>query len=89
MYDLEIGLEEWVCINPFFQINPAVSGDRIIWQDMRSGNADIYMYDTVNRTESAVTTAEGNQTQADISNENTLSGQMTAMALIRYIFMTC
>ena len=27
MYDLEIGLEEWVCINPFFQINPAVSGE--------------------------------------------------------------
>ena len=24
MYDLETGLDRWVCINPFFQINPAV-----------------------------------------------------------------
>ena len=37
MYDLETGLERWVCVNPFIQVHPSVSGERIVWQDMRSG----------------------------------------------------
>jgi len=37
------------------QVSPVISGDRIVWQDEREGNWDIYMYDmSVGRTESAL-----------------------------------
>ena len=64
MYDLETGLERWVCVNPFIQVHPSVSGERIVWQDMRSGKADIYMYDAVSRTESIVASGKGQQNPA-------------------------
>ncbi len=37
MYDLETGHEKWVCINPFFQLNPVVSGER-----MRAYTSELY-----------------------------------------------
>ena len=38
-------------------INPAIYGDRVVWQDNRSGNDDIYMYDIVTSKETQVTTS--------------------------------
>ena len=36
------------------QISPVISGNYIVWQDERSGNSDIYMYDlSAGRTEVA------------------------------------
>ena len=46
---------------PFIQVHPSVSGERIVWQDMRSGKADIYMYDAVSRTESVVANGKSNK----------------------------
>ena len=38
-------------------INPAIYGDRVVWQDNRSGNDDIYMYDIITFKETPVTTS--------------------------------
>ena len=40
---------------------PAIYGDRIVWQDNRNGNLDIYMYDLSTSTEMQITTNESNQ----------------------------
>lgn len=47
--------------------NPDVSGDRVVWQDSRNGNADIYMYDTSTGILTQVTTNTADQTNPKIS----------------------
>jgi PGF-pre-PGF domain-containing protein len=37
--------------------NPAIYGDRMVWEDNRSGNEDIYMYDILTSKETPVTTS--------------------------------
>ena len=38
------------------QLNPAIYGDLIVWEDYRNGNWDIYMYDLSTGTETQITT---------------------------------
>jgi len=40
--------------SPADQIDPKISGDRVVWQDSRNGNWDIYMYDFAAGMETAV-----------------------------------
>jgi len=57
------------------QLDPAISGKVIVWQDGRNrtdadpDNWDIYGYDLTSRSEFAVTTAPGAQTSPTISGE--------------------
>ena len=59
-----------VITNPASQINPAISGNRIVWQDYRNGNWDIYMYDLSTKTEKQITTNSANQTNPTIDGDN-------------------
>ncbi|MBI4849200.1 MAG: thrombospondin type 3 repeat-containing protein [Nitrospirae bacterium] len=44
MYDITTGIETRITSNSSVQLYPAISGSRIVWQDDRDGNSDIYMY---------------------------------------------
>ncbi|HEY0997784.1 MAG TPA: PKD domain-containing protein [Gemmatimonadaceae bacterium] len=46
---------------------PRISGNRIVWQDKRNGQWDIYMYDLSTSTETRLTTNTAEQLQPDIS----------------------
>lgn len=37
--------EKPICTDLTDQRYPAISGDRIVWEDYRNGNAGIYLYD--------------------------------------------
>ena len=50
-----------------YQYHPAVSGTRVVYQDDRSGNPDIYLYDLVTRTERRLTTNTARQDYPAIS----------------------
>ncbi len=45
-----------VTTNSQSQYHPAISGTRIVYQDDRDGNSDIYLYDLVTKTERRLTT---------------------------------
>lgn len=50
---------------------PAVSGERVVWEDDRSGSSqtDVYMYDLGSGTETPVSTAAGKQMGPDIDGD--------------------
>ena len=54
-------------VNPGEQSRPKVSGRRIVWEDRRSGNGDIYLYDLDLDQEFALCAIGGNQVGPDIS----------------------
>jgi beta propeller repeat protein len=43
MYDIATSEETQIITNEYDQEFPAIYGDRIVWEDNRSGNWDIYM----------------------------------------------
>jgi len=45
------GEETQITTNTAFQYNPAIYGDRVVWQDGRNGNGDINIYDLSTGTE--------------------------------------
>ncbi|AKB74941.1 cell surface protein [Methanosarcina lacustris Z-7289] len=63
MYDISTSTETQITTNESCQTNPAIYGDKIVWQDDRNGNRDIYMYDLSTSTETRITTNESNQSE--------------------------
>jgi beta propeller repeat protein len=45
MYDIVTGERTQITTNTSYQAWPAIYGGRIVWEDDRNGNYDIYMYD--------------------------------------------
>ncbi len=50
MYDLSSGTESRITSDPSQHDRPSVFGNRIVWDDIRNGNNDIYMCDLSGRT---------------------------------------
>jgi len=51
-----------ITTNPYSQSYPSIYGDKIVYQDFRNGNLDIYMYDLTTNTETQITTNSNSQT---------------------------
>jgi len=56
------GVEKQITSEINSQERPSISGDKIVWQDYRNGNWDIYMYDLSSNTETQITTNSSSQT---------------------------
>ena len=55
-----------ICTESSAQAGPTIYGDLIVWQDLRSGNWDIYTYDLSTNTETQITTDTTTQQGARI-----------------------
>ncbi len=69
MYDLSAGEETRITTNGSAQIDPAVYGDRIVWEDLRSGSGDIRMYDLSTGEEELITEDQFWQEAPDIHED--------------------
>jgi beta propeller repeat protein len=52
------------------QEHPDIWGDRIVWQDNRNGNPDIYLYNVTTASETRITTDPANQTKPKIYGDH-------------------
>jgi beta propeller repeat protein len=65
MYDI-ISKEETQVTNTQMGVSAEIYGDKIVYWDTKSGNADIYMYNITSGTESQITTNSSGQTEPAI-----------------------
>ena len=68
-YNLATSTESKITDNKSDQSNPAISGDKIVWQDYRNGKPDIYMYDLTTKTETRTTTSIAQPSSPAISGD--------------------
>ncbi|MBI5663868.1 MAG: thrombospondin type 3 repeat-containing protein [Nitrospirae bacterium] len=61
------GVETRITSNNTTQYSPAISGNRMVWQDNRNGNDDIYMYDISTGLETRITSDTNAQFSPAIS----------------------
>ncbi|MHC1753918.1 MAG: PGF-pre-PGF domain-containing protein [Methanosarcina sp.] len=61
--------EARITTSEFDQVYPSVYSNRIVWEDDRNGNWDIYMYDLSTSREIQITNNGSNQTSPDIYGE--------------------
>jgi TolB protein len=63
--------EEFVACNASGnQITPHISGDIVVWEDDRNGNADIYGYNLSDSSEIAICTNISDQSKPDVDHES-------------------
>jgi uncharacterized repeat protein (TIGR01451 family) len=63
---LYAGLEIPICTSPGDHEYPVIYGDKIVWQDNRNGNWDIYMYDLTKQKEIVICDKPGDQVEPAI-----------------------
>ncbi len=68
-FDVAVGTITQITMDPADQQQPAISGDRIVWEDFRNGDWDIYMYDLATGTETQITTDPASQYGPAISGD--------------------
>ncbi len=68
-YDLSTSIETQITTNSSEQVNPAIYGDRIVWQDHRNGNWDIYTYDLSSQKETQITANKSDDRYPVIYND--------------------
>ena len=83
------GAITWLRVDPGKTLdasNPDVSGDRVVWQDNRNGNYDIYLYDFGTGQERRLTTAATNQTDPAISGDTVVFLDKTVNDAQSYVY---
>lgn len=85
-----VGKEARLTSNPAQQEDPDISGNRVVWQDDRNGNWDIYMATLTSAgwKESVVCTATGDQTAPSISGTKVVYADNRASSSNWDIFVT-
>jgi beta propeller repeat protein len=63
--------------DPAAQIDPAVSGDIVVYTDLRHGNEEIYFYDLSSNVETRLTTSAPNQRLNDVSGSRIVYSDYT------------
>ena len=66
VYDLNRKLTSQINAGAGVKLNPAIYGEKLVWQDKRNGNWDIYMYDVATSTEKQITSSTSNDENPDI-----------------------
>lgn len=69
-------VERKLGVSTDYQNNPTISGARVVWQDNRNGNYDIYLYDLVTDTETRITDEAADQTYPAISGTRVVWADM-------------
>src|SRR3989337_354248 len=69
LYDLSNSQEKRLTDNPSNQLNPKISGNKVVWVDSRDGNSEIYLYDLGTNEEKRITTNPSDQFSPDISGD--------------------
>ena len=62
-------IETQITTNKSTQRKPAIYENKIVWQDERNGNQDIYIYDLKTSTENSISVNEANQSDPAISGD--------------------
>ena len=60
------GKETPICTDPSYQGPPRIYEDKIVWEDYRNEDWDIYMYDLTTNKEMPICTVKGEQASPDI-----------------------
>ena len=69
LYNIQTG-QETRLTSSYSGSNPSISGNKIVYQDKRNGNYDIFLYDTLTKTESVICSESHDQTNPVIDGEN-------------------
>ena len=70
MKDLLSGVETQITTNTEHQLNPSIYGDRIVWEDNRNVNMDIFMKNLLSGVETQLTTSTADQYHVAIYGDN-------------------
>lgn len=63
------GSESLLFAQPAAQFGPAISGDVVVYGDLRNGNYDVYAFDIATRVETPVGVGTGTQQHPDVSGD--------------------
>ncbi|EFK96588.1 cell surface protein [sediment metagenome] len=92
MYDMEKNFERALCKDRAYAARPAVSDNKIVWQDRRDATSqnnlsfDIYMYDLEKNEETRVTEMQHEQSRPDISGNMIVYSGMAFHPLHLYAY---
>ncbi|AFV25262.1 cell surface protein [Methanolobus psychrophilus R15] len=89
MYNISTGEEKQITTHVSNQINPAIYGDTVVWQDYRNWNWDIYMYNLSSEEMRQITTNESVQWEPAIYKDKIVwvDNNRTEFYLYREIYM--